>query len=105
MDFPVTDAFKPGKSFHSRLDRSFRAPRRSNDDRALATVEKLIVSGNIIDETYAVARHLSPSRSAGQMPSWLGDCPALMIWINFGARGRQRPTGRHVNFRLRHAAK
>jgi hypothetical protein len=104
MNFPVTDAFKPGKSFLCRLDRSFRAARRSNDDRALATVEKLIVFGNFIDETHTVARHLSPSRSGGQMPSWLGDCPVLMIWINFGARGRQLPAGRHGNLRIRRAA-
>jgi hypothetical protein len=60
VNFPVTNAFEPGEPFLRGLDRSFRRPRRSNYDRALAAVKKLFVSGHFIDETHAVAWHLLP---------------------------------------------
>jgi hypothetical protein len=50
MNFPVWDAFEPRELFFRRLDCPFGGGRRSNDDRTLATVEKPIVSRNLIDD-------------------------------------------------------
>src|SRR5271154_6754933 len=88
MNFPVADAFKPGKPLLRGLDRPFGRARRSNDDRALAAAEKFFVSGYFIDKRHAIARHLSPSHPA--MNNLIA-CRygAPMIWINFGTRGRQ----------------
>src|SRR6516162_5578650 len=64
VNFPIADAFEPGKPLLRGLDRPFGSARRSNDDRALAAAETLFVPGNFVDETHAIARHLSPSHPA-----------------------------------------
>jgi hypothetical protein len=62
MNVPVADTLEPREAFLRGFDRSFRAARSTDDYRALTAVEKLLISGNIIDERHAIARHLSRSR-------------------------------------------
>jgi hypothetical protein len=63
MNVPVADAFEPREAFLRRFDRSFRTARRTDDYRALTAVEKLLISGNIIDERHAIGMHLSGSQA------------------------------------------
>ena len=84
VNFPVTNTFEPGEPFLRGLDRSFRRPRRSNDDRALAAVKELFASGNFIDEAHAVAWHLSSSCPARD--NIIAQRSTRNYWINFGAR-------------------
>jgi hypothetical protein len=81
MNLPITDAFELGELFLRRFDCLLSAKRRPNDDRPLATADKLIGSRDFIQETHAIARHLSA-------PSFISNLimtrrvPASMIWIN-----------------------
>src|SRR5690242_1616382 len=54
VNVPIADAFQPREAFFCRFDRSFRAARPANDDRALTAMEKLPVSRDIIDEAHAI---------------------------------------------------
>jgi hypothetical protein len=64
MNFPFANPLELGELFFRRFDCPFNAGRRSNYDRPLAAAEKLIVSGDFVHETDAVARHLSSSQSS-----------------------------------------
>jgi hypothetical protein len=57
MKLPVADAFQPSEPLLRRFDRSFRAVRQSNEDRALAAPENLFVARDLIEEAHAIARH------------------------------------------------
>jgi hypothetical protein len=45
MNVPVVDAFQPREALFCRLDRSFRAAGRADDDRALAAAKQLAAAG------------------------------------------------------------
>src|SRR6516162_3698922 len=99
VNFPVADAFESGKSLSLQPRPLFRRCARIYDDRALAAAEKLLGPRDLIDERHAIARHLSPSHP---VIDDLMTCPSCgpMIWINFGARGRQGLTRTRFDPRL-----
>src|SRR5215472_6815725 len=92
MNVPVADTFEPREAFLRRFDRSFRTASSSNDYRALTAVEKLLVSGNVIDERHAIAWHLSGSQAWYETAFWCTRCRGRMIWIKFSALARSPPS-------------